>query len=381
MDTKTRLKYLVFFFLTIITTTLAGAEWMFGRSFIAGENTLGFSEFLQGFEFSLPFLGVLSIHEFGHYYYATKYKVPVKPPFYIPFWLGFLGIPSLGTAGAFIRLEGTPKTTKEYFDIGVAGPLFGFIAAIGVLMYGFTHLPPPEYIFTIHPEYKQYGLNYASEVYKKTGFTTVALGDNLTFNFFRDFVCPNPERIPNAFEIFHYPWLFAGYLSLVFTALNLIPVGQLDGGHLLYSLFGTKLHSKLSPAIFLLFLSYAGMGNVIPFNPLDLDSHNYGILIDNVWHLVLLYVACSRLFIDPVNNLLAALSLFAIHYGGQFFFPRLIEYNSGLLLFAVILGRFLGIYHPPATIEQKLDTTRIIVAIITILVLVVSFTPVPLRIL
>lgn len=363
-----------------MATTLAGAEWMFGRSFFFGDNTLGLSEFWQGFQFSIPFLGVLSIHEFGHYYYAVKYKVPVKPPFYIPLWLGFLGIPSLGTAGAFIRLEGTPKTTKEYFDIGVAGPLFGFLAALGVLAYGFTHLPPPEHIFSIHPEYQKYGLNYAVEVYKKGNFTTVALGDNIIFALFRDYICPNPESVPNAYEIFHYPYLFAGYLSLVFTALNLIPVGQLDGGHVLYSLFGVKLHSKISPAIFLIFLGYAGLGNVIPFNPLDLDSHNYGILTDNIWHLFLLYIACSRLFAQQINNFLAALSLFAFHYGGQFFFPQLIEYNSGLMLFAVILGRFLGIYHPPATIEQKLNTTRLIVAVFTILVLILCFTPIPLRI-
>lgn len=67
-------------------------------------------------------------------------------------------VPSIGTMGAFIRIKGAVTTRKEYFDIGVAGPLAGFIVAMGVLYYGFTHLPAPEYIFTIHPEYKVFGL-------------------------------------------------------------------------------------------------------------------------------------------------------------------------------------------------------------------------------
>ena len=109
--------------------------------------------------------------------------------------------------------------------------------ALIVLFYGFTHLPPPEYIFQIHPEYEQHGLNYAEIVYKNQPDTIidVTIGKNLLFAFFENYVA-DPARVPNAHEIMHYPFLFAGYLSLMFTCLNLLPIGQLDGGHVVYGL-------------------------------------------------------------------------------------------------------------------------------------------------
>ena len=109
---------------------------------------------------------------FGHYITARIYRVKVTLPFYIPLWLGIIS--TIGTMGAFIQIKQPLVSRKQFFDIGIAGPLAGFVVAIGVLWYGFTHLPSPEYVFEIHPEYKteypiefeKYGYNYAEYAYK-----------------------------------------------------------------------------------------------------------------------------------------------------------------------------------------------------------------------
>jgi membrane-associated protease RseP (regulator of RpoE activity) len=142
-QTKSTLIHVSLFLITLLTTTLAGAEWMNGRFFFMGEHSLKLDEIGQGLYFSLPFLGILTVHEFGHYLMAKAYRISVSLPYYIPVWLGWIpGLNSLGTMGAFIRLKSVPQTRKQYFDIGIAGPLAGFVVALAVLFYGFTHLPP-----------------------------------------------------------------------------------------------------------------------------------------------------------------------------------------------------------------------------------------------
>ena len=252
------------FLITLITTTLAGAEWMFGRLFIPfeGMQTLGWPEFLAGFQFSVPFLAILTVHEFGHYFTAKANRVQVTLPYYIPLWFG-IG-QTIGTLGAFIRIKDFINSRRKYFDIGIAGPLAGFVVALVVLWYAFTHLPPPEFIFTIHPEYQKWGLDYAKYAYQHMpeggAFT---LGDNLLFSFFKTYVA-DPARLPHPNEITHYPFVLAGYLALFFTSLNLIPIGQLDGGHILYGLIGRKRFQVVSPVLFTAFAFFAGLGTYKP---------------------------------------------------------------------------------------------------------------------
>ena len=95
--------------------------------------------------------------------------------FFIPAWFGFLGAPSLGTLGAVIRMKGFVNSRKKFFDIGVAGPLAGFVVALGVLFYGFLNLPPADYIYEVHPEY----LDPNFEGYE--GAIEFELGQNLLF--------------------------------------------------------------------------------------------------------------------------------------------------------------------------------------------------------
>ena len=160
-DQKRVLLQLGLFIITFITTTLAGAEWTYGRSIFAPNYS--WSDFISGLEFSIPFLLILTVHEFGHYFVARYHKIKVSLPYYLPMPpLPF----SIGTMGALIRLREKVYSKKQNFDIGLAGPLAGFVTALVILFYGFTHLPEPEYIFQIHPEYEQYGLSYADYVYE-----------------------------------------------------------------------------------------------------------------------------------------------------------------------------------------------------------------------
>ncbi len=274
-NTRTHLIQAILFITTLITTTMAGAEWMFGNiftfvidifKFFAGASDapelkdipagMGWNEFIAGFQFSIPFLLILTVHEFGHYFVAKAHKVKVTLPYYIPLWFGISQ--SIGTMGAFIRIKSLVQSRLKFFDIGIAGPLAGFVVALAVLFYGFTHLPPIDYIFTIHPEYAKYGASYPQFVYENaTG--NLALGDNILFWFFKTYIA-DPSLLPHDYEIIHYPYLFAGYLALFFTSLNLIPIGQLDGGHILFGMIGEKKFNYFAPILFTCFAFYGGLG-------------------------------------------------------------------------------------------------------------------------
>ncbi len=374
-EPKNYLKHLGLFVITLATTTMSGAEWLTGKSILAsGEFVMSWSDFLSGFAFSIPFLGILTVHEFGHYFMARKYSIPVTLPYYIPGWLGFLGTPSIGTFGAVIQIKGAIQSTKEYFDVGVAGPLAGFVIAIMVMFYAFTNLPPADFIFEIHPEYEQYGLDYADHVYdvnnqENANLMQFKLGPNILFWVFESYIA-DAERMPNYYEIIHYPWLFAAYLALFFTALNLLPIGQLDGGHVVFGLFGSRRHGYISAAVFLIFLFYSGLGLISPMEP----------AMDLMWSIPLyigfLFICLSRLIKRPVDRIAVALLIFTIQFTFQWFWPDLQGY-TGWLLYCLLIGRFMGVHHPRVLFEQKLDTKRQILGWIALLIFILCFSPQP----
>jgi membrane-associated protease RseP (regulator of RpoE activity) len=315
-----------------------------------------------------PFLTILTFHEFGHYLTARYYQVKVTLPIYIPLWLGFLGILSFGTMGAFIRIKEPIKSRLEYFDIGIAGPIAGFIIALFVLYYGFNNLPPADYIYTIHPEYKEYGENYAEHFYNQEG--SFSLGDNLTFWFFKNYVAPDPDLIPNPHEIIHYPWLFSGFLALFFTAINLLPIGQLDGGHALYGLFGLEKHRKISTVMFILLLFYGGLGIITPFDSLE------ELMLYIPLYVGFLFITMRSMRVTNRTRLVLALAIFTTQFITVLFLPVIKGY-AGWLVFAFIIGRFLGVNHPPALFDQPLSPTRKILGWITLIIFVISFSPRP----
>jgi membrane-associated protease RseP (regulator of RpoE activity) len=365
---------IILFVLTCITTTLAGVEWIFGRplfySFLNAETFPFFTwaQLRQGLLFSIPFLAVLTCHEFGHYLTARYYRIRVSLPYYIPVWFG--PVSTIGTMGAFIRIRERIISKKEFFDVGIAGPLAGFVVALPLLFYGFTHLPDATYIFRIHPEYEQYGLNYAEKVYQQTNGASFALGKNLLFLFFERYVASDPAALPNAYEVIHYPLLFAGYLSLFFTALNLLPIGQLDGGHILYGLIGQRHFNRLSPILFVVFISYAGLGIFSPHVALEEAQWifpAYGIYLYVVLRGA---VPSSRHAIGVIAGILV------FQYGMAYLFPDLQGY-MGWLVFGLLLGRFLGVYHPAALDERPLSAGRKVLGYLALLIFVLCFSPTP----
>lgn len=371
-----KIKFIFFLLLTLFCTTLAGAEWITGNFwFDFGQKLkpLGWPEFLKGLQFSIPFIGVLTVHEFGHYLVARKYKADVTLPFYIPAWLGFLHMQSLGTMGAFISLRSKLRSRIEYFDVGLAGPLAGFIAALFLLWYGYSHLPGLDYLFSIHPEYAKYGKNYADFVYSNLG-QNMFLGKSLLIQFFETHVADS-ALIPNGYELMHYPFLFAGYLALFVTALNLLPVGQLDGGHVLFSVCGSKLHRIISPIVFCSFLFYAGLGAPMPVD-LRYDAFLVSKMGENLLLLGVIYISVSKVFDKVSSNIALAVSIFGLQYIIKILVPDLVG-NQGWTVFGLILGRFLGIYHPEVEDNKPLGFVRILFAVLALLILITCFSPKP----
>lgn len=358
------------FLVTFVTTTLSGSEWVYGRSVL--DPTYSWVDFTSGFEFSVPFLAFLTFHEFGHYIVARLNRIRVSLPYYIP--LPPISL-SIGTLGAIIRIRQKVPSSVKNFDVGIAGPLSGFIISVACLLYGFSTLPPPGYIFRFHPEYEQLGPDYAQIAYSKEYLETrqavdVRLGDNLLMAILRR-IAADPARVPNAHELMHYPWLLAGFLGLVFTSLNLLPVGQLDGGHVSYGLFGAIGHRKVAVVFFIAFLFYAGLGYFHPSEP------------DLYWKLplyvVFLFFCLRGLGLADKDTFMVALIITAVQLGLAWMFPHLQGY-PGWLLFAFILGRFVGIRHPGAEIELPLDDQRRALGWLAVAIFFLTFTPNPLEI-
>ncbi|GHA78373.1 site-2 protease family protein [Pontibacter akesuensis] len=413
--------HLLLFCLTLVTTTIAGAEWTFGKLFFLGPQgftwtgTLTQAEFIGGLYFSLPFLGVLTVHEFGHYFTARHYRTAVTLPYYIPLWFGITA--SIGTMGAFIRIKERIFSRQQFFDIGIAGPLAGFVVAVPLLYYAFTHLPPPEYIFSVHPEYQKYGLDYAQYVYQDV-FGSFSIGSNLLFMFFEQFVA-DPALLPNQYEVIHYPLVFAGYLALFFTALNLLPIGQLDGGHILYGLIGYRRFNQLSPIFFSLFILYAGLGVISPYSK-PVWSEELLVVFGPFTYWAFLKLLDSRKFAMP-----ATLLLLSLQYTLADLFPEIAAYiwlwtfyvlylvfvlqpatpklkyslllaalvlllqvlislafpdadgYSGWLVFGILLSRLMGIFHPSCPDERPLSPARKVLGVLAFVVFLLCFSPSP----
>lgn len=367
---KTALIHLGLFLLTFVTTTLAGAEWVYSKSILIPGYT--WADFASGLPYSVPFLLILTAHEFGHYFTAVYYRVKTSLPYYIP--LPPLPL-MLGTLGAVIRIKSHIYSKKQNFDIGIAGPLAGFVVAMALLFYGYTHLPPAEYVFQFHPEYEEYGLNYAAHVYSADhlppGTIDIVIGKNLLLLFFETYVA-DPALVPNPHELIHYPLLFAGFLSLVFTSINLLPIGQLDGGHVLYGLLGFRLHRKIASVVFVLFLFYAGLGYIVPSQPTE----------ELIWQIPLfigfLYLSLGGLRLGWRDTLMIAVIVFSVQYLLSMTFPKIQGY-PGWLLFAFIIGRFLGVPHPTSEIEEPLSLSRKILGWIALLIFVLCFVPNPIE--
>ncbi|MFK7953235.1 MAG: site-2 protease family protein [Ekhidna sp.] len=397
-ETKTKLLQLGLFVLTLITTTLAGTEWAMGKFlFLTG---ISWDDFLFGFSFSIPFLGILTVHEFGHYFTAKFHRIKVSLPYYIPVWFGIS--PSLGTMGAFIRIKENIESRLKYFDVGVSGPISGFVVAVICLVYGFQTLPETEYIYEMHPEYEIFGENFEARM---EGLDTLILktslnpdrmsydmlpdtidtsatgalffGDNILMSLGRKYLAPDDRYVPSSKELMHYPVLLAAYLAFFFTALNLLPIGQLDGGHVLFGLFGPKKHAIISRILFTVFLFYAGLGwvDMADLNGTTIEALT-NFLISIAAYLFIVYMCAFSMFKEKRDRLLYATIMLTVQFFISSFFQ--IEGYQGWLLFSLLIGRFIGVDHPPVREDKPLDLNRQILGWIALVIFVLCFSPQPL---
>jgi membrane-associated protease RseP (regulator of RpoE activity) len=278
---------------TIVTTLVSG-------SFL--EHRVPWSSLdalLAGAPFALAILSILGAHELGHYLVARYYKMDVTLPYFIPFLPFPLGI---GTMGAVIRMKSPMVSRKTLFDVGLAGPIAGLIVAIPVLAIGLLQSQlVPEYV-------------------ARMGMT-LSLGKPILFKAISHLVL---GTLPDHVTVDLSPIAFAGWIGLFVTAMNLLPVGQLDGGHIAYAVWG-RAHRYLARTTFVGLVAL-GLGpfflNLLPG-------------------------------IDSVPGW------------------------SGWLVWAVLLSVF-GLRHPPALDDvTPLTGPRRIIGILAIVLLITLITPVP----
>lgn len=168
---------------------------------------------LSGAWYSFTILAILGTHEFGHYWACLYYRVDASPPYFLPVLL----VPT-GTFGAFIRIRQRIPTKAMLFDIGAAGPIAGFLVAVPALFAGVA-------------------LSRVTPLPAVDPGTLVTLGEPLLFRTAAWLVW---GTLPDGHAINLHPMGFAAWFGLLMTALNLFPIGQLDGGHISYAALGTR---------------------------------------------------------------------------------------------------------------------------------------------
>jgi membrane-associated protease RseP (regulator of RpoE activity) len=286
----------VLFCLTCFTISFAGMFYVvrdfdFFRAFIAV--IFKPSLLLYGLPFSFPLIIILLAHELGHFIVCRYYGMRCTPPFFIP-----LPIPPAGTFGAFIKIKSSFRNKRALFDIGIAGPLAGFIFTIPALWTGIT-------LSKLIPKG---ALHH--------GYT---FGEPLLFRLIGRIVLGySPGRQEMSADLI----AIAGLFGLLVTSLNLLPIWQLDGGHIAYAIIGRSRQQKLS--------------------------------------------------------IIAAIALILQSFRG---WPEIAYSHIVFGLILLIIGARLRFYHPPTLQEEeKLGPGRLFLGFLALLILILSFTPVPIAI-
>jgi Peptidase family M50 len=227
--------------LTILSTTIAGAVF---RGTISVDDSWGLlrghirfagaplASLAPGLAFSLPLVAILLAHELGHYFTARYYLLDTSPPYFlpVPLWPSFIG-----TMGAFIRLRTLLSDRRQLFDVGIAGPIAGFVVALPVLIVGLhlSHALPP--------------LGGTHEMSLPLGAGRLVVGDSPVTLFARLVA----HQALGGVSL--HPMAFAGVVGMFVTMLNLMPMAQLDGGHILYAA-GPRWHRRVASLFWLAIL-------------------------------------------------------------------------------------------------------------------------------
>ncbi len=295
---------LVLFILTAATTFLSGYM-------ISGTYT-------GGVLFSISLVAILGAHEMGHYFYGRKYGVSITLPWFIPA-PPFLS--PIGTFGAFIRIKSRIRGRRELFDIGVAGPIAGVVVALPVLFVGLLFSD----VVALDSE-------RLSEMQ-----TAMSLGNSLVFALFSKMAI---GEVAQGYEILLHPVAFAGWIGLFVTVLNLMPAGQLDGGHIVYCVFPAEWHRTISAAT-VIFLVIMGVGTA------------------------------------PMVDFADYLGLWVL---GSLPEWLMFEGWVGWLFWAILL-LVIGTSHPPTvSSDTEISAGRKALAFLSLLIFISCFTPVPISI-
>ncbi|NLN70052.1 MAG: site-2 protease family protein [Chloroflexi bacterium] len=257
---------ILLFVLTFISVLFTGAQFstleVDAQMFTSLNGLVRF--LLQGWPFTVSLLGILTAHEFGHYLVGRARGVKVTLPYFIPFPFSVFG-----TMGAFISMKAVPKNRKHMLEIGIAGPLAGLLVTIPVLMIG-LNLSTVGEIAAVLPEGAALFLEGNSLLYLFAKYITFGklLPQPATFGvvspvFFwlKYFFTSQPLPL-GGLDVQIHPVAWAGWAGLFVTALNLIPAGQLDGGHILSMLLGKERAQKTLPFVLgaLLVMGFAWRG-------------------------------------------------------------------------------------------------------------------------
>jgi membrane-associated protease RseP (regulator of RpoE activity) len=230
--------HVILFLGVVLTMTISGGVFAGALSGDLLGWTLGavLHAFPRGLSFSLPLLAILFTHEMGHYITARRYQLSVSPPFFIP------GLPApvgIGTFGAFIRLRTIVNDRRQLLDVGAAGPIAGFIVALPILWYGLAHSQP-----WLHPEH---GTMVPFGMVMPWGEDVAPLGDSVVTWLVR-------HGTSGAAPLLLHPIAVAGWFGMFVTMLNLLPMAQLDGGHIIYAAV-PRLHQPIARAIWLIIMA------------------------------------------------------------------------------------------------------------------------------
>ncbi len=331
--------------------------------------------------FGVYLLLFLGIHEFGHYFASVYHRVKTTLPYFIP--LPFIS--PIGTMGAVIRIKERVEDTIKIFDIGIAGPLAGFVVSLSLLLIGFATLPSPDFVFSFpgHEALKEFV--YQFHTFPKhplphSDGQVLMLGNTLLYSLLGSFF----KNVPPMWEMYHYPLLFAGWLGLFFTALNLTPIGQLDGGHIVYALIGHENHKKVARSFFGILTVLSGLG-VVPI--LTEEFTQYGSKLAPLgwvaWAIILFFML--RKAYNNDHNWIAPV------WGSSLIITAVIIYfyigmndSNGYtvwLVWALFVLFLVKIEHPPVIIERPLTPTRIILGWVSMLILILCISPNPMYLL
>ncbi|HEX8789988.1 MAG TPA: site-2 protease family protein [Polyangiaceae bacterium] len=325
---------------------------------------------LQAAGYTVALLAILLCHEFGHYIAARIHRVDASLPYFIPLPI----LSPFGTMGAVIRMRSVIPTRRALLDIGAAGPLAGLVVAIPVYIWGIAHSK------VIAPDL--------------SGGNVMEFGESLLTKLIEHVFGPS---VPEGMDIELSPVAFAGWAGMFVTMINLLPVGQLDGGHVAYSLFGPRqnriaqwVHRSMLAFFFVSVVSFVARDVRSGIGLWHLGRHVQNSLFWLVWFEVLPILGSfstgggpDRLGVRTRAFAILGLALLAGFFHDRTSILLWVAWFAGLAVLLVMEARWGALRNDstlldhPATGAEPLRAGRVAVAIITLAFFALLFMPTP----